>query len=153
MKARLNNPAMIIPEAMEAIKMFAGVSYKGGVDPKLLALIHLRVSQINGCGFCVDTGWRHATKAGETHERLYTVAAFRDTPYFSEAERAALALAEHATRLADQTDAVPDAVWNEAAKHFSERQLAGILLHIAVTNVFNRLNVPIRQPAAGEWKG
>ena len=99
---------------------------------------------------CVDMGGRHARKAGESDERLFAVAAWRDAPYFSEAERAALALAEAATRLSDRSDPVPDEIWNEAAKHYDEPQLATLVLSIAMTNFWNRLNITTRQ-VAGEW--
>ncbi len=152
MNARMKNPAALIPEAMDAIKRLIGSVYQGGVDPKLLQLVHLRVSQINGCGACVDGGWRSALKAGDTQERIFAVAAWRETPYFTAAERAALALAECVTRLSDKTDAVPDAIFDEAREYFDEKALAALILHIATTNVFNRLNVSTRQVAAGEWK-
>jgi len=112
--------------------------------------VHLRASQINGCSACVDSGARSARKAGETEERLATVVAWREAPYFSDAERAALALAEAATRLADRPDPVPDEVWDAAADHYDEKQLAAIILMIAVTNLFNRLNATTRQ-VAGAW--
>jgi AhpD family alkylhydroperoxidase len=111
----------------------------------------MRASQINGCGACVDMGGRAATKAGETPERLWSLVAWREAPYYSDAERAALALTEAATRLADRPDAVPDAVWDEAADHFDERGLAAIILMIAMTNFFNRINVTIREPAGTTW--
>ncbi len=95
-------------------------------------------------------GSRAAKKAGETDERLFTVAAWRHTPYFSDAERAALALGEAVTRLADRPDAVPDEIWNEAAGHYDEKGLAALVLWISVTKVFNRLNVTTRQ-VAGSW--
>jgi AhpD family alkylhydroperoxidase len=122
----------------------------GGVDPATLELVHLRASQINGCSACVDSGARSARKAGETEERLATVAAWREAPYFSDPERAALALAEAATRLADRPDPVPDQVWDAAAAHYDEKGLAAIVLMIAVTNLFNRLNATTRQ-VAGAW--
>ena len=153
MEPRLKNPALLIPQAVPAIQNLYGMTFKADVPPRTLALLHLRVSQINGCSFCIDTGWRGAKKSGETDERLFTVAAWRDAPYFTPAERAALALAESVTRLSDRPDPVPDDVWNEVAKHYGEVQLAALLLNVAVTNVFNRLNVPTRQPAQGEWKG
>jgi len=152
MQARMSNPAMILPDAMEGIQSLLKATYKGGVPRKTLELVHLRASQINGCGYCVDSGARNAKKAGETDERLFAVAAWRDTPYFTDAERAALALAEAATRLADSADPVPDAIWEEAARHFDEKGLASILLMNAITNLFNRLNVPIKQPIGDqEW--
>jgi AhpD family alkylhydroperoxidase len=151
MKARMKNPAMIIPEAMQAVQALMAATQKGDVPPKTLALMHLRASQINGCSVCVDMGGRHARKASESDERLFTVAAWRDAPYFDDAERAALALTEAVTRLSDRADPVPDEVWNEAARHYGEKALSALLLSIALTNVFNRLNVATRQ-IAGEWK-
>jgi AhpD family alkylhydroperoxidase len=123
---------------------------QGGVPAATLGLVHLRASQINGCSACVDSGSRGAKKAGETDERLFAVAAWREAPYFSQAERAALALTEAVTRLSDRADPVPDAIWEEAARHYDEPALAALLLAIATTNVFNRLNVATRQ-VAGAW--
>jgi AhpD family alkylhydroperoxidase len=151
-KSRMKNPAEIIPDAFEPIKALYAASFKSGVPPKTLALVHLRASQINGCSACVDSGARQAKKAGETDDRLFAVAAWRETPYFTEAERAALALAEAVTRLSDRPDPVPDEIWNEAARHYDEPALAGLILSIAATNVFNRLNVTTRQVAGeNEW--
>ncbi|MEU0670711.1 carboxymuconolactone decarboxylase family protein [Streptomyces lavendulocolor] len=147
MKARMDNPATVIPEVMPAIQDLIKAAKKGGVPETVLELVHLRASQINGCGFCVDLGARQAKKSGVTDEQLHAVAAWREAPYFSDAERAALALAEAATRLADTPDAVPDHVWEEAAHHFDERQLASIILWVATTNFFNRINVTVKQPA------
>jgi AhpD family alkylhydroperoxidase len=149
-QARMKNPAMILPGALEAVLALKAASEKGGVPPATLELVHLRASQINGCSFCVDMGARAAKKAGETDERLFAVAAWREAPYFTDAERAALALAEAVTRLGDRPDPVPDEIWEEASRHYDERALASLLLSIAVTNVFNRINVATRQPA-GTW--
>lgn len=151
MQARMKNPATILPEAMPAIQALYGATAKGGVPPAIHHLVHLRASQINGCGFCVDSGVRHAKKTGESDERLFAVSAWRDTPYFTDAERAALALAEAVTRLSDRSDPVPDAIWDDAARHYDEKGLAALLLAISVTNVFNRLNVATRQPAGAGW--
>lgn len=126
------------------------VTRQGGVPQSTLELVHLRASQINGCSFCVNSGWRNARKAGETDERLFSVAAWREAPYYTEAERAALALTEAVTRLADRPDPVPDDIWDEAAKHYDEKGLSALLLMIAVTSLFNRVNVATRQPA-GSW--
>jgi AhpD family alkylhydroperoxidase len=147
---RMKNPAQIIPAAMTAIQALMASTQDGGVDEKTLGLVHLRASQINGCSFCVEYGWRSSKKAGESEERLFGVAAWRESPYFSDAERAALALAECVTRLADRPDPVPDEVWDEVARHFDEAGLSALLLMIATTNVFNRLNVATRQ-IAGSW--
>jgi AhpD family alkylhydroperoxidase len=147
MQARMKNPAMLLPDAMQVLQALAKSTENGSVPARTLGLVHLRASQINGCGLCVDMGSRHLKKAGETDERLFAVAAWRDTPYFTAAERAALALAEAATRLSDRPDPVPDAIWEEAARHYDERALATLSLAIAATNAFNRLNVITRQVA------
>ncbi|BBA96394.1 hypothetical protein RVR_1665 [Actinacidiphila reveromycinica] len=149
MEARLNNPAMILNATQSIQDMYKAI-YSGGVPKTTLDLVHLRASQINGCGPCVDSGSRGARKGGETEERLFAVAAWRETPYFTDAERAALALAEHATRLSDRSDQVPDEVWDAAAEHFDEKGLAALVLMIALTNFFNRLNVTTKQ-VAGDW--
>ncbi|MFF9555505.1 carboxymuconolactone decarboxylase family protein [Streptomyces albus] len=147
MTARIQNPAALLSEGLQPIQELLKTAHGCGVPKATLELVHLRASQINGCGFCVDYGVRAAREAGETDERLHAVAAWRDTPYFDDAERAALALAEAVTRLADRPDPVPDAVWDEAARHYDEKQLAGLLLMTGITNLFNRFNVPTRQPA------
>jgi AhpD family alkylhydroperoxidase len=116
-----------------------------------LELIHLRVSQINGCSVCVDGHWRALIKSGESMERVMTLAAWQDAPYFSDAERAALALAEAATRLSDRPDPVPDDIWDEAARHYDEAGLASLILTIAAINVWNRLNTVTRQVAGASW--
>jgi AhpD family alkylhydroperoxidase len=151
MQARMRNPAMVLPDAMQGIQALLRATRKGGVPEAVLELVHLRASQINGCSFCVDSGARSARKAGETDERLFAVAAWREAPYFTDAERAALALTEAATRLADRADPVPDEIWEEAARHYGEQGLAALLLMIATTNLFNRLNAPIRQVAGAGW--
>ncbi|UGY07069.1 MULTISPECIES: carboxymuconolactone decarboxylase family protein [Bradyrhizobium] len=150
MKARMNHPVMVVPDAMKALQALSE-STKPALPEKLLELVHLRASQINGCSVCVDMHPKLARRAGETDERLFAVGAWRDTPYFTEAERAALALTEAVTRLSDREDPVTDAVWDEAAKHFDEQQLASLVLGIAAINVWNRLNVAVRQPV-GVWK-
>jgi AhpD family alkylhydroperoxidase len=147
---RMKNPAMIIPDAMTAIQALNAATGQGGVPPATLALVHLRASQINGCSFCCDSGSRHAKASGEADQRLFCLAAWREAPYFTGAERAALALTEAVTRISDRPDPVPDEIWDEAARHYDERGLAALILMIATTNVFNRLNVATRQ-VAGAW--
>src|SRR4029079_17258212 len=147
MQARINNPAMVLPDATSAIQTLVMATKKGGVPPATLELVHLRASQINGCSFCVDSGARSARRAGETDERLFAVAAWREAPYFTDAERAALALTEAVTPLADQPGPVADSIWEEAARHYDEQGLAALILMIATTNLFNRLNAPTRQMA------
>lgn len=151
MQARMNNPAAILPDVNKAVQFLYQSAHQAGVPRTTLDLVHLRASQINGCSACVDMGARGAKKAGETDDRLFAVAAWREAPYFTDAERAALELAESATRLADRSDAVPDAVWDTAADHFTEKELAALVLWIATTNFFNRLNVTTRQPAGQTW--
>jgi len=146
MEARMKNPAAVIPGAWPAIAALNKAVDSGNVPASTMELVHLRVSQVNGCSACVAT----AAKSTESPERLVTVAAWREAPYFTDAERAALALAEAATRLADSTDPVPDAIWDEAASHYDEQGMAALILKIAVTNLFNRLNRVTRQPA-GAW--
>src|SRR5262245_54587939 len=135
MQARIKNPVMIFPDALKALKALNGAAQGGGIPPQTLGLIELRASQINGCGVCVDMHSRILKKKGETDDRLFAVAAWRDTPYFSEAERAALALTEAVTRLSDRADPVPDAIWDEAARHYDEPALAALLLSIGTINV------------------
>ena len=149
MEARMPNPAMVLG-AMEPFQALFKAVYAGGVDRATLELVHLRASQINGCSACVDSGVKAGRKAGETEERLATVVAWREAPFFSDAERAALALAEAATRLADRPDPVPDEVWDAAAAHYDEKGLAAIVFMIALTNLFNRVNATTRQ-VAGAW--
>ena len=149
MQARIKNPAMVVPGAVELLQSLAKTSEQGGVPKKTLDLVHLRASQINGCSVCVDLSFRFK-QADETIERLFAVAAWNDAPYFTDAERAALALAEVVTRLSDRSEPVPDEIWEEAARHYDQRALASLVLWIATTNVWNRLNVATKQ-VAGEW--
>src|SRR5690348_16835232 len=102
MQARMSNPAKILPDTLNGIQSLLKATRQGGVPQTTLELVHLRASQINGCSYCVHSGTRSAKKAGETDERLFAVAAWRETPYFTEAERAALALTEAVTRLSDR---------------------------------------------------
>jgi AhpD family alkylhydroperoxidase len=155
MQARMKNPAMIVPDAMQALLALGQAAEKGGVPSRTLGLVHLRASQINGCSLCVDMHPRILKKAGETDERLFALAAWRDSPYFSEAERAALALTEAITRLSDRADPVPDEIWQEATRHYNDRALAALILSIATVNVWNRLNVATRQVpgSAPGWTG
>lgn len=147
MQARMKHPAMVVPGAMQALLALSESSIKAGLPKKLVALVHLRVSQINGCSFCVDMHARECRQAGESDERLFAVAAWREAPWFTDAERAALELAEAVTRIADRGDAVSDEVWERARAHYDEAALASLLIAIANINVWNRLNVATRQPA------
>src|SRR6266568_458535 len=138
MQTRMSNPATILPDATNAIQALLKATRTGGVPSATLELVHLRASQINGCSFCVDSGARSA------------VAAWREAPYFTDAERAALALTEAVTRLADRADPVTDSIWDEAARHYDEQGLAALILMIATTNLFNRLNATTRQMAGSQ---
>jgi AhpD family alkylhydroperoxidase len=147
MHIRMSNPATILPDAKDGIQALLKATNQGGVPSATLELVHLRASQINGCSFCVDAGARNAKRAGEGDERLFAVSAWREAPYYTDAERAALALAEAVTRIADRADPVPDAIWDEATRHYDEQGLAALILMIATTNLFNRLYVTTRQMA------
>src|SRR3954470_230073 len=147
MQTRIQNPAMSVPGAMQALVKLGTSATTAGIPETTLYLVHLRASQLNGCSVCVDIHSRELAHAGESRERVLTVAAWRETPYFTDAERAALALTEAATRLADRPDPVPDDIWNAAAAHFDPKQLAAIVLWIATTNFFNRINAATKQPA------
>jgi AhpD family alkylhydroperoxidase len=145
MQARMTNPVFLVPEALKALNSLGTAIAKGGVPNTTLELVRLRASQINGCSLCVEMHARDLKKAGEKDDRLFTVAAWREAPYFTDAERAALALTEAATRMSDRGDAVSDEIWNEAAKHYDEKALADLVLNIALINFWNRVNVTIRQ--------
>ena len=150
MQSRMSNPAMIIPEAMKALHALGASAEKSGLPAATIGLCQLRASQINGCSVCVDMHSRDLKRGGETDERLFALAAWRDAPYFTDAERAALALTEAVTRISDRPDPVPDEIWEEATRHYDEPALAALILSIALINVWNRLNVATRQ-VAGEW--
>jgi AhpD family alkylhydroperoxidase len=153
MQARMKNPVFVLPEAMSALHNLSRVTKGVGVSERTLELMHLRASQINGCSVCVDMHPRLARRLGESDERLFAVSAWRDSPLFNDAERAALALTEALTRLSDQADPVPDQLWDEAARHYDEAALAGLILSIASINVWNRLNVATRQVPGEAWDG
>ena len=153
MEARMKNPAMLLPEATLQMIMGLGKAAQSGPVPvRTLELPHMRVSQINGCSFCVDMHAKALTKSGESVDRLLAVAAWRESTLFTDAERAAIDLAEHATRMADRGDPVPDPVWNEATRHFDEKAMAHLVLNIGLINMFNRMNVTTRQLAGSvKW--
>ncbi len=150
MQARIKNPALHVPGALDALQELGTSATSAGIPETTLYMVQLRASQINGCSVCLDMHSRELENAGESSERIHTVAAWRETPYFSDAERAALALTEAATRIADRPDPVSDEVWDEAARHYTEPQLAALVVAIATINAFNRLNATTRQ-ISGEW--
>jgi AhpD family alkylhydroperoxidase len=152
MQARIENPALTVPGAMQALQRLSAAVKHADVPATTLYLVELRASQINGCSVCVDIHSRELKAAGEPDERIFAVAVWREASYFTDAERAALALTEAATRLADRSDPVPDEVWQEAARHYDEPQLAALVVAIAAINAWNRINAATRQ-VSGEWVG
>jgi AhpD family alkylhydroperoxidase len=152
MHARIDSPALSVSGALEALQQLSAAVRRTGIPETTLALVELRASQINGCSICVDIHSRELRMAGERDARIFSVAAWRESPYYTDAERAALALTEAATRLADRPDAVSDELWDEVARHYEEPQLAGLVLAISAINTWNRLNAVTRQ-VSGEWIG
>jgi AhpD family alkylhydroperoxidase len=150
MQPRIDNPAQSVPGALAALQRLAKAIKQSGLPETTLQLVELRASQINGCGVCVDIHTRELRHAGESDQRIFTVAAWREAPYFTDAERAALALTEAATRLADRPEAVSDEVWDDAARHYEEPQLAALVLAIAGINAWNRINATTKQ-IGGDW--
>ncbi|MEV0720498.1 carboxymuconolactone decarboxylase family protein [Asanoa sp. NPDC050611] len=139
------------PDITAGVQQIYQQVYAAGVPRETLELVHLRASQINGCSACVDAGVTAAVKAGVSHEKLHAVSAWYENSLFDDAERAALALTEAATRLADRPGAVTDEIWATVSKHFDERQRGALVLLIAITNFFNRINTTLRIPAGTRW--
>ena len=151
MENRLKNKNNTNLDLGKAIGLLHKTIAAGGVEATVLNLVHLRASQINGCSACVYASVSTAKKAGETDERLHSVAAWREAPFYTDAERAALALAEAATRLQDGAAGITDEIWDEVNAHFTEEQVSAITLEIAMTNFFNRINRTINEPAGKTW--
>jgi AhpD family alkylhydroperoxidase len=147
---RIDHPAQTLPGAMQELLKLEHATRQSGVSDTMHELLKLRAGQINGCSGCVDLHSRGLKHAGEPDARIHMVAAWRDASYFTDAERAALALAEAATRIAGRPDPVPDSVWEEAAAHYDEAQLAALVVAIAALNAFNRVNAATRQ-ITGDW--
>jgi AhpD family alkylhydroperoxidase len=151
MQARMKHPAFLVPGVMDALQALGRAT--GAVLPQgTRHLIELRASQLNGCSQCVDMHAKELKKTGESDERIFAVGAWRHAPYFTDAERAALALTEALTRLPDQADPVPDVLWAEVSRHYDERTLAALIVGIAQINVWNRLNTAVGQVAGAAWK-
>lgn len=150
MQPRIKQPAMTVPGAFEALMALTKSIEKSGVPRATLELMNMRASQINGCSVCLDLHSRALKKIGEKDERIIAVAAWREAPYYSDAERAALALTEAATRLNDRGDPVPDEIWKEAARHYDEKALGALVMSIGLINLWNRLNAATHQ-VGGEW--
>ena len=154
MDARLN--LFADPAAGKTMKHLNSAGRVAGESTLPLAtqeLVRLRASQINGCGFCTDMHTKDAAAAGETAQRLHLVATWREATVFTEAERAALDLAEQGTRIADAAGGVTDEAWANAAKHYDEEQLAALVSVIAIINAYNRINVIVQQPAGDYQPG
>ncbi|MGW7208042.1 carboxymuconolactone decarboxylase family protein [Streptomyces sp. NPDC054837] len=152
MKARMTNPAYVLPGAMNGIGTIFRSIGESGLDQELSELVGLRVSQINGCSACVHAHVLNLRKAGAGEERIAAVAAWFEAPFFSDAERAALRLSEAMTRLSDRShESVPDGLWDEVADHFDEKELSGLILFVSLMNLFNRVNTTIKEPAGTTW--
>ncbi|GAA1050865.1 carboxymuconolactone decarboxylase family protein [Arthrobacter russicus] len=151
MEARIKNPAIAAPGAMQALLALGKAAEASAVPKTTHKMVHLRASQINGCAFCVDMHSRELREAGESAERIASIAAWRHSPLYNQAERAALALTEALTRIADQADPVPDALWSAVAEHYSADELSSLILSISTINVWNRINMAIAQPAGAKW--
>lgn len=147
MQSRMENPALAVPGALKALHALSNSAKDQGVPLITAQLVHLRASQINGCSACVEIHAKELQESGEADERIFAVGAWRESPRFSEAERAALALTEAATRLSDRSDPVPDQVWEQATEHYDERALAALVIEIASINAWNRINATIHQVA------
>jgi AhpD family alkylhydroperoxidase len=147
----MEHPVYVVPGAMDALQALGAAATGAGVPPTTLTLVHLRASQINGCEMCVAMHTHELEEQGETQARLDAVAGWRDSNLFTDAERAALDLAEHETRLADREDPVPDPVWDAVTRHYDDEAAAVLVLAIASVNVWNRLNATTRQPVVCFW--
>jgi AhpD family alkylhydroperoxidase len=144
---RMTHPAMLLPDALSAMQALSKSTKRSGLPIETTHLVHLRASQINGCAWCVEMHSRELAESGAPPERVYGVAAWREAPYFTEAERVALELTEALTRIADRGDPVSDELFERAAEQFDETALAALLVEIGAINVWNRLNVAVRVPA------
>jgi AhpD family alkylhydroperoxidase len=151
---RMKNPAFVLPDGFKGIGHLLAAVSKGGLSPSTVEFVGLRVSQINGCTACVQGHWEKAKDLGETDERIVSVFTWRESPYLDEAERVALALSDTLTRIADRTDEpVPDELWAAVNKHYDEQQVAALLLCIGTSNLFNRMNVAVKEQAdRPSWK-
>ncbi len=146
LQGRIKQPVFTIPGTLDALRKFSEAARDHGVPAATLEMTNLRASQINGCSVCADMHSRALKKMGESDERIWAVGAWRHATCFSDAERAALALAEAVTRLSDRSDPVPDGIWEEAANHYDEEAVAALVVSLAGINAWNRLNVAVAQP-------
>jgi AhpD family alkylhydroperoxidase len=149
MKARVDFPKVLMPKAMQALFPIAKAVSNSGLERRLIELVNMRASQLNGCAYCLDMHSKDARAAGETEQRLYLLDAWRETPLYSERERAALAWTEAVTRVADGH--VPDDVFAAAREHFSEEELVNLTIAVIAINGWNRLNIAFR-PEVGDYR-
>jgi AhpD family alkylhydroperoxidase len=147
MESRMTHPVYVVPAALQALLAYSAAADDLGLTRELRELVNLRASQINGCSVCVQMHAAGLRKEGCSDERIDTVAAWRDAPYFTDAERVALELAEELTRVADRGDPVSDELWAALTVHYDERAISGLMIAITGVNVWNRLNAATRQPA------
>jgi len=146
---RLQNASS--PDAVAGVQQIMKAIYAGGVPQETLELVHMRASQINGCNACIASGITNAGRIGVSSERLLTLPAWRESALYDDGERAALALAEAMTRLADHPDVVTEEIWADAAAQFDDPALSALVSMIALTNFFNRVNTTLKiQP--GSWE-
>ena len=150
MEAKMRHPGRLLPGAMEHLQAIGGVVAESGLPEATVVLVLIRASQINGCAVCLDGHTQTARKNGETDQRLGTVAAWREAPFFTESERAALAFTEALTRIADRPEPISDVLWAEVNRHYDEKALSGLIFCIANINLWNRLNIGSGQ-VAGTW--
>ncbi len=149
MKARIDFEKVLLPKAMQAMSSIVKYVNSSALDHRLLELVKMRTSQLNGCAYCIDMHSKDARAAGETEQRLYLLDAWRETPLYTERERAALEWTEAVTRVADGH--VPDDVYGRARDHFSEEELMNLTIAVIATNSFNRLNIAFR-PEVGDYR-
>lgn len=147
LSARMPHPAFLLEGAYDALTGLGAVVRSTDLPLELMHLVDLRASQINGCSWCTVEHAKELRADGASEDRVFAVAAWREAPHFTARERAALGLVEALTRTADTPDAVPEELWSEVSAHFDRRQLSALILEIGMINVWNRINVAIRQPA------
>jgi AhpD family alkylhydroperoxidase len=150
MQARMTHPVYLVPAALEALTAYSRAGEGLGVPAETIEMVNLRASQINGCSVCAVAHATSLRKMGMSDERLFTIAAWRDTPYFSDAERVALELTEQLTRVADRGDPVSEDLWAATRQHYDEQGISALLIAITSINVWNRLNAATHQ-VAGSW--
>ena len=150
LQQRMKNPIYIVPDALQALYALGAAAKKGPVSLNTLYLVHLRASQINGCSYCVEMHSQELKEASVPVEKIFAVSGWRESPHFTDAERAALALTEAGTRISDRSDPVSDELWEQATRHYDEKALAYLILNIAMINFWNRINVPVRQVAGSQ---